>query len=191
MQSSECDERIESFASPPYCITLFNFKCECILHGSTGYYLDITKLYITRSSVWRTIFFTPSNRKIDETEPRYNETSLQRTNLASPLALRYVEVPLYWLRTQFLCVLLETGPTVLRHWSDAGPRQYLHCYVVLSISTVTVIKPATSRSTVKCSTDFPWSIKKTLITAKQPRHAKYHWNIGLKYTVQYSTLAET
>ena len=30
-------------------------------------------------------------------------------------------------------------------------RQYLHCLVVLSISTVTVIKPATSRSTVESS----------------------------------------
>ena len=27
MQSSKCDERIESFASPPYFITLLNFKC--------------------------------------------------------------------------------------------------------------------------------------------------------------------
>ena len=35
MQRSECDERIESFASLPYFITLLNFKCECILHGST------------------------------------------------------------------------------------------------------------------------------------------------------------
>ena len=26
---------------------------------------------------------------------RYNETSVQRTDFASPLALRYVEVPLY------------------------------------------------------------------------------------------------
>ena len=28
-------KRIESFASPPYFITLLNFKCECILHRST------------------------------------------------------------------------------------------------------------------------------------------------------------
>ena len=26
---------------------------------------------------------------------RYNETSVQRTDLASPLALRYIEIPLY------------------------------------------------------------------------------------------------
>ena len=32
VQGSECDE---SFASLPYFITLLNFKCECILHGST------------------------------------------------------------------------------------------------------------------------------------------------------------
>ena len=97
---------------------------------------------------------------MDEKEPRYNKTSLKRTNLTSPLALRYVEVPLYKLRTQYLCVLLEMGPTVLRHWSKAGKTQYLHCLVLLSISTVTVMKLATSRSTVKRSTDFSWSIKK-------------------------------
>ena len=34
-------------------------------------------------------FFYPSNSKIDEKEPRYNE----RNNFASPLALRHVEVP--------------------------------------------------------------------------------------------------
>ena len=67
-------------------------------------------------------FLYPSNSKIDEKEPRYNETSLKRTNFASPLVLRHVEVPLYKLRTQFLCLLLETEPTVLRHWSNAGQR---------------------------------------------------------------------
>ena len=41
-------------------------------------------------------FIYPSNSKIDEknldlTKPRYNE----QNNFASPLALRYVEVPLY------------------------------------------------------------------------------------------------
>ena len=30
----------------------------------------------------------------EKKNPRYNETSLQRTNFASPLALRYIEVPL-------------------------------------------------------------------------------------------------
>ena len=33
--------------------------------------------------------------KIYEKEPRYNETSLKQTNFASPLALYYIEVPLY------------------------------------------------------------------------------------------------
>ena len=41
-------------------------------------------------------FLCPSNSKIDEEEPRYNESSFQRTNFAIPLALRYVEVPLYY-----------------------------------------------------------------------------------------------
>ena len=40
-------------------------------------------------------FLYPNNSKIDEKEPRYNKTSLKRTNFASPLALRYVEVSLY------------------------------------------------------------------------------------------------
>ena len=40
-------------------------------------------------------FLYPSNSKIYEKEPRYNETSLERTNFGSPLALRYIEVPLY------------------------------------------------------------------------------------------------
>ena len=39
-------------------------------------------------------FLYPSNSNIYEKEPRNNETSLQRTNFASPLALRYIEVPL-------------------------------------------------------------------------------------------------
>ena len=39
-------------------------------------------------------FLYPSNSKIYENEPRYNETSLLRTNFASSLALRYIEVPL-------------------------------------------------------------------------------------------------
>ena len=30
-----------------------------------------------------------------ENPPRYNETSVQRTDFASPLALRYIEVALY------------------------------------------------------------------------------------------------
>ena len=40
-------------------------------------------------------FLYPSNIKIyEEKKPRYNDSSLQRTNFASPLALRYIEVPL-------------------------------------------------------------------------------------------------
>ena len=39
-------------------------------------------------------FLYSSNCKIYEKEPRNNETSLYRTNFASPLALRYLEVPL-------------------------------------------------------------------------------------------------
>ncbi len=37
----------------------------------------------------------PSNSKMYEKVPRYNETSLQRTNFVTPLALRYIDVPLY------------------------------------------------------------------------------------------------
>ena len=32
----------------------------------------------------------PSNSKPYEKEPQYNETSLERTNFANPLALRYI-----------------------------------------------------------------------------------------------------
>ena len=39
-------------------------------------------------------FLYPSNSKIYEKEPRYNKTSVWRTNFASPLALHYIEVPL-------------------------------------------------------------------------------------------------
>ena len=53
-------------------------------------------LYLTMSSVLRTIFFTLNcDGKICEKEPRDNETSLYRTNFANPLAPRYTEVPLY------------------------------------------------------------------------------------------------
>ena len=94
MQSSECDERIGSFASPPYFITLLNFKCECNFHGSTVEPRYNEPLY---NEVLRMTndFLCPSDSKIDEEEPRDNETSFQRTNFASPLALRCIEVPLY------------------------------------------------------------------------------------------------
>ena len=89
MQSSEYDERIESFASPPNFFTPLNFKCECILHVSTVEPLYNEELRMTND------FLYPNNSKIYEKEPGYNETSLKRTNVASLLAPRYVEVPLY------------------------------------------------------------------------------------------------
>ena len=94
MQSSECNERIESFASPPYFITPLNLKCGCILHGSTvePRYNEPPYNEVLRMT---NDFLYHSNSKIDEKEPQYNETSSKRTNFASPLALRYVEGPLY------------------------------------------------------------------------------------------------
>ena len=90
MQSSKCDERIDSFASPPYIITLLNFKCECSLNGSKVEPRYNIVLRMTND------FLFPSDSKMDEKQPRYNETSLnEQNNFASPLALRYVEVPLY------------------------------------------------------------------------------------------------
>ena len=50
VQSSECDERIESFASPPYFITLLNFSVN-VFCMEVQWNLDITNLYITKSSV--------------------------------------------------------------------------------------------------------------------------------------------
>ena len=58
MQSSGCDERIESFASLPYFITLLNFSVN-VFCTEVQWNLDITNPYITESSVGRTIFFTP------------------------------------------------------------------------------------------------------------------------------------
>ena len=56
----------------------------------------MTNLDITKSSFSRTIFFTPVIVKCLEKDlDIYNETSLCRTNFASPLALRYIDVPLY------------------------------------------------------------------------------------------------
>ena len=68
-KSSECDERIESFASPPYFITLLNLKCGYILLGSTvePRYNEVLRM--------ANDFLYPSNSKIDEKDPRYNETS--------------------------------------------------------------------------------------------------------------------
>ena len=56
--------------------------------------LDITNLYNKVLGIANSLL-NPNNSKIYEKEPRYNETSLQRTDFASPLALRYMEVPLY------------------------------------------------------------------------------------------------
>ena len=65
MQRSECDERIESFASPPYFITLLHFKRECILHGSTVEPQYNEPLY---NEVLRLTndFLYPSDSKIDK-----------------------------------------------------------------------------------------------------------------------------
>ena len=54
--------------------------------------LDIANLYLTKSLVYRTIFFAPvivkyMKKNLDITKPR--------TNVASPLALLYIEVSLY------------------------------------------------------------------------------------------------
>ena len=53
VQSSRCDERIESFASPPHIITLLNFKCKWFLHGSTvePRYNEVPAPYDERFSV--------------------------------------------------------------------------------------------------------------------------------------------
>ena len=40
-------------------------------------------------------FLYPSNSNTYEKEPRYKGTSLEQTNLASPLALHYILVPLF------------------------------------------------------------------------------------------------
>ena len=57
--------------------------------GTPEWNLDITNLRMTND------FLYPNNSKIDDKEPRYNKTSSWRKHFASPLALRYVEVPLY------------------------------------------------------------------------------------------------
>ena len=62
VQRSECDERIESFASPPYFITLLNFSVN-VFCMEVQWNLDITNLYITKSFVRRTIFFAPVTAK--------------------------------------------------------------------------------------------------------------------------------
>ena len=69
MQSSKCDERIESFASPPYFVTLLNLNCECILYESTvkPRYNEPQNNEVLRMT---NDFLYPSNSKIDEKEPR-------------------------------------------------------------------------------------------------------------------------
>ena len=79
MQSSERDERIESFANLPYFITLLNYKCECILHRST-----VEPRYnetLHNEVVRMTIFFIPVTAKwmkknLVITKPGYIEQSL-------------------------------------------------------------------------------------------------------------------
>ena len=68
---------------------------KCALDLYVQWILDLMNLYITKSLVYRTIFFTPVIAKYMEKEPQYNVTSVsERTQFASPLALRYIEVPL-------------------------------------------------------------------------------------------------
>ena len=68
VKSSECYERIESFASQPHFITLL--KCECILYGSTVKHRYNEVLRMTND------FLYPRYSKIDEKAPRHNENSL-------------------------------------------------------------------------------------------------------------------
>ena len=103
--------------------------------------------------------------------PKYSGTSIYNEPLYNEV-LRMTND--YWGHS--FCLLLGAGPTVLRHWSNAGKGQYLYCLVVLSISTVRVIKAATFRSTVKCS----WlTISHGEKQAKQPRKVQYiGWNLS-------------
>ena len=50
VQRSECNERIERFASPPYFITLLNFSVN-VFCTEEQWNLDTTNLNITKSSV--------------------------------------------------------------------------------------------------------------------------------------------
>ena len=67
---------------------------KCALDLYVQWNFDIMNLYIMKSLVYRTIFFTLVITTYMKKEPQYNETSVQRTQFASPLALRYIEVPL-------------------------------------------------------------------------------------------------
>ena len=49
-------------------------KCALDLYVQRN--LDIINLYITKSLVYRTIFFTPVIAKYMKKEPQYNETSV-------------------------------------------------------------------------------------------------------------------
>ena len=49
---------------------------KCALDLYTQRNLDIMNLYITKSLVYRTIFFTPVIAKYMKKEPQYNETSV-------------------------------------------------------------------------------------------------------------------
>ena len=91
-------------------------------------------------------FLYPSNSKIYEKEPRYNKTSVWRTNFASPLALHYIEVPTVPVfgpslqKISFVRVystsMVATGQEIVRgnkissrsgksHWISLGVRENL------------------------------------------------------------------
>ena len=76
----------ESKASPICLISLPYLNVFCT---EVQWDLDITNLRVTND------FLYPNNSKIDDKEPRYNKTSSWRKHFTSPLALHYVEVPLY------------------------------------------------------------------------------------------------
>ena len=76
MQRSECEERIETFASPPYFSTLLNLNVH-VFCKEVQWNLDTTSKPLYKEVLRMTNdFLNPSNSKIDEKEPRYNETSL-------------------------------------------------------------------------------------------------------------------
>ena len=73
--------------------------------------LDITDLPYNEVLGITNDFVYPSSCKIYGKEPRCNETSLWQTIFASPLALRYIEVPLY-----------SVTPLVVRETTDDASR---------------------------------------------------------------------
>ena len=57
--------------------------------------LNLMNLYIMKSSVQRKISCYPTDSEICEKGSQCDKTLLYRTNLASPLALCYIELPLW------------------------------------------------------------------------------------------------